>query len=144
MSFFKKLIFVFLLTGTAIRLSAGNDFCGVSNFSFGSGEVITFKVFYNVIGLYVDAGTASFSVSNTRLNNKPVYHIVGVGTSNPSYDWIFKVRDKYETYIDTTTLKPYRFVRHVEEGGYRKDELVNFYHDDLKAVSTKGTFPINN
>ena len=144
MSFFKKFILVFLLSATAIRLSAGNDFCGVSNFSFGSGEVITFKVFYNVIGLYVDAGTASFTVSNTRLNNKPVYHIVGVGNSNPSYDWIFKVRDKYETYIDTTTLKPYRFVRHVEEGGYRKDELVNFYHEDLKAVSTKGTFAIDN
>jgi hypothetical protein len=144
MSIFKKILLLILLSSATIRLSAGNDFCGVSNFSFSGGEVITFKVFYNVIGLYVDAGTASFTVSNTRLNNKPVYHIVGLGTSNPSYDWIFKVRDRYETYIDTTTLKPYRFVRHVEEGGYRKDELVNFYHDELKAVSTKGTFSINN
>jgi hypothetical protein len=144
MSFFKKILLVISFSISTIQLSAGNDFCGVFNFAFGNGEVITFKVFYNVIGLFVDAGTASFTVSNTKLNNKPVYHIVGIGTSNPSYDWIFKVRDRYETYIDTTTLKPYRFVRHVEEGGFRKDELVNFYHDDSKAVSTKGTYPINN
>jgi hypothetical protein len=144
MSFIKRFILILTFSISAIKLSAGNDFCGVTNFSFSTGEVITFKIFYNVIGLYVDAGTASFTVSNTKLNNKPVYHIVGLGTSNPSYDWIFRVRDRYETYIDTTTLKPYRFVRHVEEGNYRKDELVNFFHDDLKAVSTRGTYAINN
>ena len=131
-----------MLTITFIRLNAGNDFCGVNNFSFKHSELITFKIFYNVIGLYVDAGTASFRVENAQLNNKPVFHITGLGTSNPSYDWIFRVRDRYETYIDTTTLKPYKFIRHVEEGKYRKDEVVNFYHDEKKAVSTKGSFPI--
>jgi len=127
------LIFFFSLM--SIQLSEGNDFCITNNFSFQAGEVITYKVFYNVIGLYVDAGTASFTVSNTRLNNTPAYHIVGLGTSNPSYDWIFRVRDRYETYIDTASLKPMRF------GG--KDELVNFFHDEQKAISTKGTYPIN-
>jgi len=139
---FHKILLVSIFSLSLIRLSAGNDFCGLSNMSFNAGEVITFKIFYNVIGLYVDAGTASFSVSNEKLNARPVYHVVGLGTSNPSYDWIFKVRDRYETYIDTATLKPYKFVRHVEEGGFRKDELVLFNHAENKAVSTKGTFPI--
>ncbi|MEY3244987.1 MAG: hypothetical protein RL253_125, partial [Bacteroidota bacterium] len=89
MSFIKRFILIVTFSISTIKLSAGNDFCGVTNFSFSTGEVITFKIFYNVIGLYVDAGTASFTVSNTKLNNKPVYHIVGLGTSNPSYDWIF-------------------------------------------------------
>jgi hypothetical protein len=125
-----------------IGLSAGNDFCGVKNRSFKSGEVITFKVFYSVIGLYVDAGTASFSVKDSKINGKPVFHITGLGTSNPSYDWIFRVRDRYESFVDTVTLKPYTFIRHVEEGKYRKDELVKFYHNERKAVTTKGTYPI--
>lgn len=134
---------IVLFSVMSIRLSVGNDFCVTNNFSFQAGEVITYKVFYNVIGLYVDAGTASFTVTNARLNNRTAYHIVGLGTSNPSYDWIFRVRDRYETYIDTATLKPMRFVRHVEEGGFRKDELVNFFHDEKQAISTKGTYPIN-
>jgi hypothetical protein len=139
---FQKIVLVSIFSLGLIRLSAGNEFCGLNNMSFNAGEVITYKIFYNVIGLYVDAGTASFSISNEKLNAKPVYHVVGLGTSNPSYDWIFKVRDRYETYIDTATLKPYKFVRHVEEGGFRKDELMLFNHAENRAVSTKGTLPI--
>ena len=125
-----------------VSLTADNDFCGVQNISFTGNEQVQFKIFYNVIGLYVDAGNASFTVSNAKINNRPVSHIVGWGTSNPSYDWIFRVRDKYETYIDTATLKPYRFVRHVEEGSFRKDELVNFNHDEKKATTPKGSFNV--
>jgi len=139
----KKIILLSVLSLSIIRLSAGNDFCGVNNFSFRSGEVITFKIFYNVVGIYVDAGTASFTTEIDRLNDKPVYHITGLGSSNPSYDWIFRVRDRYETYIDTTSLKPYKFIRHVEEGKYRKDEIVQFDHDEKKAITTKGTYPIS-
>jgi hypothetical protein len=138
----KKILLVILFASSAIKLSAGNDFCGVVNRSFASGEVITFKVFYNVIGLFVDAGTASFSASMVRYNNKPAYHIVGLGTSNPTYDWIFKVRDRYESYVDTGSLKPLRFIRNVDEGGYKKTENVQFNHDNQTAVSTQGTFKV--
>ncbi len=143
MDLVKRLGLCGLSTLLWIRLSAGNDFCGVNNFSFRSGEVVTYKVFYNVIGLFVDAGDASFTVAEEKLNNRPVYHVIGSGSSNPSYDWIFRVRDQYQTYIDTATLKPMRFLRHVEEGKFRKDEAVNFYHDQGRAVSTKGAFKIS-
>lgn len=138
----RRFLFLFIFVAFSVSLTADNDFCGVQNISFTGNEQVNFKIFYNVIGLYVDAGNASFTVSNAKVNNKPVYHIVGLGTSNPSYDWIFKVRDKYETYIDTATLKPYRFVRHVEEGSFRKDELVQFNHDEKKATTPKGSFNV--
>ena len=63
-----KIALVIIFSLCLIRLSEGNDFCGQSNLSFSSGEVISYKIFYIVIGLYVDAVTASFSVSNERLN----------------------------------------------------------------------------
>jgi len=138
----RRFLLITILLLTVCSLSADNDFCAIDNVSFKGNEQVQFKIFYNIIGLYVDAGTASFTASLAKINNKPVYHIVGLGTSNPSYDWIFKVRDRYETYIDTTTLKPYRFVRHVEEGGYRKDELVNFNHEEKKAITAKGSFDV--
>lgn len=137
------LFFLFFPLFSFVQWKSDNDFCATSNTCFSTGEIITFKIFYNIIGLYVDAGTASFTVNQTKLENKPVYHIVGLGSSNPSYDWIFRVRDRYETYIDTATLKPYRFIRHVEEGGFRKDEFVNFDHKKNKAVSNKGNFDIS-
>jgi hypothetical protein len=140
----KKIIIILSFVLAWIRTSAGDDFCGITNTTFQSGEGINFKVFYNVIGIYVDAGNASFNVATERYQNKPVYHIVGLGNSNESYDWIFKVRDRYETYIDTTSLKPYRFVRQVDEGGYRKNENVTFNHEAGTAVSSTGIYKIPN
>jgi len=143
-------ILTIILLSVFIRSSYGDDyssrwqddFCGIRNRTFVSGERITFKVFYSVIGIYVDAGTAQFSLNKERYNNTQVYHIIGDGYSNPRYDWIFKVRDRYETYIDTLTLKPYKFIRNVNEGGYKKFENVTFNHEAGTAVTGNGVFKI--
>jgi hypothetical protein len=132
--------FCFLIT----KLTAGDDFCGIRNNAFQAGERIDFTIFYSVIGLYVNAGNASFTTSLEKMNNKPVYHIVGDGTSNNSYDWIFKVRDKYETYIDTATLQPFKFLRDVNEGGFKIYENVTFNQKANTAVTAKGVFKVPN
>jgi Protein of unknown function (DUF3108) len=137
-----KIGITLILTILVIPLSAGNEFCGINNTAFNSGERTTFKVFYNVIGIFVDAGTATFAISTERYNNRPVYHVVGEGRSNSRYDWIFKVRDRYESYIDTATLRPYKFIRNVDEGGYKKYENITFNHEAGTAVSTKGVFKV--
>jgi hypothetical protein len=124
------------------RLSAGDEFCGIRNRSFQAGENISIVVFYNALGMYVNAGTATYNVVSERLNNKPVYHVTGTGITNSSYDWIFKVRDKYESYIDTATLKPYKFIRNVEEGDYRKYENVTFNHSANTALTTDGVYKV--
>src|SRR5262249_15135144 len=78
-----------------------DEFCGVRNTAFQAGEEISYTVYYAVAGIYIDAGSAIFTNTLERMNNRPVYHVAGVGKTNPSYDWIYKVRDKYESFIDT-------------------------------------------
>src|SRR4030081_2088236 len=119
-----RVLAILLITFTSFPLHAGNDFCDVRNSSFNPGEALTFKVFYTVAGMYVGAGEASFTSSLENLNNHQVYHIVGEGKTFSFYDNFFKVRDKYESYIDTLTLQPYKFIRNVYEGGYKKYENV--------------------
>ena len=133
-----------LLTLTCVKLTAGDDFCGVRNTAFKAGENLTYTIFYSVAGIYVNAGTASFATTLEQLGGKPVYHVVGSGTSNSSYDWIFKVRDRYESFFDTATLQPYKFIRKVDEGGYKKYENVTFNQKTNTAVSTAGTYNIPN
>ncbi len=126
-------------------LQAGDDFCGgVRNSAFSAGEQITYTVFYNVVGIYVNAGTASFSTTLTRYNNKPVYHVLGLGTSNSSYDWIFKVRDRYESFFDTATLQPYKFSRNIDEGGYKSNESVTFNQQTNTAITNNGVYKVPN
>lgn len=140
----KKSLIVFISLLLTRPLTAGDEFCGIRNYAFQSGEQISFTVFYNVIGLYVNAGAATFSVNSEKLNNESVYHLVGEGSSNSRYDWIFKVRDKYESYIDTSNLQPIRFVRNVNEGGYKINENVSFNRQNNTATSEKGTVKVPN
>lgn len=130
------LITLFLMV-LYLPLNAGDDFCGMRNTSFQSGESLTFKVFYT-LGIYVPAGEATFNVSLERMNNRPVYHIVGDGKTFSFYDSFFKVRDRYESFIDTANLQPLKFVRNVYEGGYKKYENVIFNQTTNVATSSEG------
>lgn len=138
----RKLIYSFILLIIVSPLKAGDEFCGLHNAAFQAGERIEYSIYYSVIGLYVNAGNASFTASLEKINNHTAYHVVGEGNSNTKYDWIFKVRDKYETYIDTTTLEPLKFIRNVNEGGYKTYENVTFNCKANTAITTKGVFKI--
>ena len=132
------------LVFTYIPLSAGDDFCGLRNTTFNAGESLTFKVYYTAAGIYFPAGDAFFNVALTRTNNRPTYHITAEGRTLGFYDNFFKVRDKYESFIDTATLQPYKFIRNVYEGGYTKLENVTFNQATNTAVSPKATIKVPN
>lgn len=119
-----------------------DEFCTMRNKSFKAGERITYYVYYALAGIYVNAGTAIFSSSLGNLNGRPVYHLVGDGKTLTSYDWIYRVRDRYESYIDTTTLQPLRFVRNVNEGGHKKYETITFNRNTNTAITNKGVYKV--
>src|SRR5687767_2385249 len=109
MNGFIKLIAIPAIALMAFSSKAKTPFqevCRIKNTAFKAGEKVTMTVYYAVAGVYLHGGTATFTNTLEILNNKPVYHIVGEGITNPSYDLIFKVRDRYETYIDTATMQP--------------------------------------
>jgi hypothetical protein len=138
------LLSALLLLVLSLPLNAGDDFCGLRNNTFQAGESLTFRVYYTLAGIYVSAGEATFNVSLERMNNKPVYHIVGDGKTFSFYDSFFKVRDRYESYIDTATLQPYKFIRNVYEGGYKKYQNVTFNQAANTAVSEEGVTKVPN
>lgn len=139
-----KSIATVLIILTAFSLRAGDEFCGIRNTAFVPGELVTMKVYYNTMGLYISAGEATFSVSVEKFNGRPTYHCVGTGKSYSFFDNFFKVRDRYETYIDTATMLPIKFIRDVNEGGHKIYNNVTFNHGAGTAVSTNGVFKIPN
>ena len=124
-----------LLLTISFPMRAGDEFCGVKNTAFQYNESITYKVFYTLAGVYIGAGEAVFTTSLEKLNGKMVYHITGDGKTYSFYDNFFRVRDKYETFIDTGTLQPYKFLRNVDEGGFRIFEDVTFNKTTDAAVT---------
>ena len=117
------------------------EFCGnVRNTAFSSGEELTYRVSYVIAGVNLNGGTATFNTSLEKYQGKSVYHVVAEGKS--THDLFFKVRDKYETYIDTSTLQPYKFIRDVNEGGYKTFENVSFYKATNTAITNSGTYAV--
>jgi len=101
-----------------------------SESSFGSGEWLKFRMSYSG---FLKAGNATLSVSETRLNDKEVFHVVGKGWTSGMIKWFFKVKDQYESYFDKYTMTPYKFLRKIDEGGYTKDIEINFDQKVNKA-----------
>ncbi len=137
----KSINFLCLLT-LSFTAAAQNDFCGIKNTSFKEGEQLTFKVYYNMLNIWVPAGTAIFNTKLENLNGRKVYHMTGDGQTLKSYEWFYKVRDLYETYIDMETMLPAKFVRNVNEGGLKFDHLVTFDRAKNQATSKTGTYKV--
>jgi hypothetical protein len=114
--------------------------CEVRNTTFQNGEKVTYQIMYAVAGAHIGAGEVVFSSSLETLFNKPVYHLAGEGHTYPFYDNIFKVRDLYESYVDTATLMPVKFIRNVFEGSYTKYENVTFNRKTGTAITNEGVF----
>lgn len=105
--------------------------------AFGDGEKIRFTVFYNVVGMYVNAGTAVMTANRVNYNNRDAFHVVAEGTTNKKYDWIFKVRDRYESYFDADEFKSLKFIRNISEGSFKHFEEIVFNRFNNTAVSGK-------
>lgn len=135
---------ILLMAGTSLSLSANNEeaFCGIKNSTFKDGERVKMIVYYSTLGMNVAAGEADFTASLEQYNGKPVYHCVGEGKTYSFFDKFFKVRDKYESYMDTANLLPYKFVRNVNEGSYKKYNSVTFNQSAKTAVSSNGVFKV--
>ncbi len=131
-----------LLSFAPITPQGDDEFCSVRNNAWQSTEFINYHVYYTLAGIYVYGGEANFNVNLERYNGKPVYHIIGDGKTTSFFDGFFKVRDKYESFIDTATLQPYKFVRNIVEGDFKKFESVTFNQASNTATSQGGTFKV--
>lgn len=110
------------------------EICTKTNNVFSPGEKIVYKIYYNWGFIWIAAGEVVFKVEELQ----DQYHISAAGRTFKSYDWIFKVRDYYDSYIEKATLRPDRTVRRVLEGHYTLYDDVTYDHDESKAVSKKG------
>jgi hypothetical protein len=99
----------------------------IPNKAFQVGEVLEYKMAYG----FINAGVARLEVkrASSKIQNRDILHIVGTGETISAFDWFFKVRDRYETYIDEKGVFPWLFVRRIDEGGYKKSQDYKFYQN---------------
>lgn len=107
----------------------------INNEAFKCGEQLVYRIHYG----FIDAGQASIKIEDSLVPvlGKKAYHIVGTGVSTGVLSTVFKVNDRYETYIDAQALCPLMFIRRVDEGGFiiKQDML---FDQDYHIVNSSG------
>ncbi len=94
----------------------------IENKAFTAGEYLKFNVDYG----FVTAGEAIIKTSKVQFNGRPCYRVDFQVDSKPFFDWIYKVRDRYSTIIDSAGLFPWRFEQHIREGNFSRDFIADF------------------
>ena len=143
----KKLLILLVynlgIFGFAQSLYEGTTF--PEKLPFKEGEWFKFRIHYG----FFNASYATLELSQDTLNDIPVLHAKGYGTTTGLARWFFKLEDHYDTYFDEKKVIPYWFIRDIYEGGYTKNLEITFNHNrnlahvnDLK-YNKKDTFTIS-
>ena len=125
----KRMVFVFsilLMLSFTSEVKAQDT---AANKAFKVGERLEYRVYYHSGVGNVTAGEAILTVDDWKEqytgDDKTVFHFTGIGNSKGLFNFFFKVRDKFESFVDQQTLLPYVFLRETREGGYKKDDTGN-------------------
>jgi hypothetical protein len=112
-----------------------NSQCFERVFAFREGEKLEYEIYYNLGPVWLNAGYVRFEVKPKAYQGRNVYHLDGYGASYKGYDWIFKVRNRYQSYIDKESLKPLWFRSVTSEGGLEGDNICIFEHQGNRIFS---------
>ena len=134
---FKYLIL--LLFTASLLIAQTKEFRTLENNAFAVGEKLTFDVKYG----FVTAGVAVMEIPKIKkIAKRETFHVTFNVNTVSSFDPLFKVRDRYETYLDTEGLFPWRFEQHIREGSFSRDFSAFFDHRRNVAKTSKGTYDI--
>jgi hypothetical protein len=123
-----------------VVLFGQDDFQKVENTTFQPGEYLRYRVFYDswmTSWMTAGYGTTEVDPEPVFLDGRETYHITVHGNSAGLFNMFFKVRDRFETFIDKEDMLPLKFIRYTREGGYKKDDVVLFDREEKKAYSTR-------
>ena len=97
-----------------------------------SAESLSYTVRYGLI----HAGVAELRTEmGPEYGGRQTIRVVGTGRSTGALDWVFQVRDHYESHVDADGLFPHRFIRSVQEGGYRLERDIRFDPERRLAIT---------
>jgi len=118
------------------------QFRDMNNTAFSYGERLNYRVHYG----WLNAAHISMTVDDTAVmvDNRPTYHIVAYGKSHKNFDWMYTVRDRFESYVDTGGIAPLKYFKTVREDNYRDKDLV-FYdhgHGKLRGLKKNMDMPV--
>jgi len=107
----------------------------LTNTAFTYGEELNYRVHYGII----NAAKIKLKVADESsiINGRETYHLIADGKTLSTFDWMFKVRDRFESYLDMEYIAPIKYFKSVKEDNYSDVDLVFFDHDKKRIKGKK-------
>jgi len=100
------------------------------NRAFCAGERLVFNIDYS----FITAGQTEMIIDTVlHYQGHNCYRLISQVKSNKTFDFVFKVRDKVETYIDTQGIFSRRYFKQLNEGTYHDEKEVIFFQEPGKV-----------
>lgn len=85
---------------------------------FKVGEKAVFNLYYNLGFVWIHAGDCTFKTQEKKLNGEKLTALLVSGNTTSSFDKMFCVRDTFESYLNTTTMRPVFYRETKREDSY--------------------------
>ncbi len=108
------------------------------NEAFKPGEVLKYRFYYDAwLTGKITAGTGTLEIKTTdqKFDGRPVWHLDTEGNSKGMFNWFFKVKDEFDSYVDIDAFAPHFFIRKTREGGYKKFDEYRFNQHEGYVVT---------
>ena len=132
--------YIFIFLGMlALSFSQSTPHVGgdreIENKAFTYGEALTYRVHYG----WINAAKITLTVADKpeMIKGRTTYNITGKGKTYRSFDWAYKVRDHFETYLDSQSMAPLKYFKSVKEDKYEDVDLVFYDHTNKKLKGKK-------
>lgn len=105
---------------------------------FGPGENLSYYIHYG----FLSGGVADLELKADTIFGRDVLYAKLSGRTTGMADAIYKVRDYYHSYFDPESLLPYKAIRDISEGRYRRYNELLFDHvsrSDSAIIESKRT-----
>lgn len=135
----KRLLLIFLLLSGSVVFA--QDLENLNEPVFKVGEKLSYRLRYG----FITAAEATIQVkaSSIKFEDRPVFHLSAEGRTAGTFNFFYKVKNQYDSYVDQQNMSPYLYTEDIREANYRRNDKVRFYQDQKKVVSKKGTFKTN-
>ncbi len=128
------IILLILSCGCHIFAKSGKSdfqFRTVKNEAYDFGEELYYKVGYK----FITAGYGYFKIMPEPVYKfgRKCYDIQFQVKSLKSLEFLYKVRDRYRTFLDVEGIFPWHFEQHIREGNYKRDFEATF--DQVRNIA---------
>ncbi|MBK7312125.1 MAG: DUF3108 domain-containing protein [Sphingobacteriaceae bacterium] len=143
----RRILSKYYLIAICCFVFASNNFsqsyCVGENTAYSPGEELNYKVIYNWGMIWLESGKATFRVGSAKIKDRTLYVFNGSGSTYPNYDWFYKVKDVFESYVDSATFRPLTAIANIKEGNKndKHNYVFNFNKKQAYTTITRGNDP---